>query len=378
MAGGRSDRLTRSSLRALFIEPFDIGSHARFRRSITEGVEADWTQLTLPGRHWKWRMRGAAVWFAQQHRDELEREHDVLFASSYLPLAELHGLVPRTAPIPSILYFHENQLAYPIRRKQGGVDNHYGFTQLVSSLAATAVVFNSEYNRDSFLEASAVLLKKMPDAVPNTWLPEIRDKSHVLPLPLTFSESEFTPSPPRETGPLILWNHRWEWDKSPEVFCDALIALAARDVPFRVAFCGERFRSAPPCFNEARDVLGERVVAFGHAPMQEYQAHLHSADIVVSTAIHEFFGISIVEAIDAGAMPLVPNRLAYPETVPIEYRYDEDEQFEPRLQALCERYMSGESLRADRRELVGQFRADRVLPLYRDLIEGLVARHPRP
>ena len=37
------------------------------------------------------------------------------------------------------------------------------------------------------------------------------------------------------------------------------------------------------------------------------------ADVVVSTADHEFFGIGIVEATAAGAVPLLPRRLSYPE-----------------------------------------------------------------
>ena len=35
--------------------------------------------------------------------------------------------------------------------------------------------------------------------------------------------------------------------------------------------------------------------------------------MIVSTADHEFFGISVVEAISAGASPLLPERLSYPE-----------------------------------------------------------------
>ena len=40
---------------------------------------------------------------------------------------------------------------------------------------------------------------------------------------------------------------------------------------------------------------------------------LQSSHIAVSTAIHEFFGIGIAEAVSAGAFPVVPERLAYPE-----------------------------------------------------------------
>ena len=43
------------------------------------------------------------------------------------------------------------------------------------------------------------------------------------------------------------------------------------------------------------------------------QKILESSDVVVSTAIHEFFGIAIAEAAAAGAIPIVPRRLAYPE-----------------------------------------------------------------
>ncbi|MFT6396957.1 MAG: glycosyltransferase involved in cell wall biosynthesis [Bradymonadia bacterium] len=365
-------------MRALFIEPFDVGSHASFRRSITAGVVADWTELTLPGRHWKWRMRGSAVWFAREHRAELELGHDLLFASSYLPLVELHGLVPATAQIPSVLYFHENQLAYPIRREHGGSNYQFGFTQLVSALAASAVVFNSEYNRSSFFEAAENLLKRMPDAVPASWLSEIQAKSLVLPLPLTLPDAAPDVLKNSELGPLILWNHRWEFDKNPELFCDALEAIAARGVPFRVAFCGQRFRQAPDCFERAREALGGRVVAFGHQPLEVYQSLLRRADIVASTAVHEFFGISIVEATHAGAMPLVPNRLAYRETVRAEFRYATDDEFEARLEALCARYQAGEVLRADRRSFVAQFSAAQVLPRYEALIEGLVASSPRP
>ena len=49
--------------RILYLEPFDGGSHAAFTRTLTGGLDYDWTVLTLPGRHWKWRMRGAAPWF---------------------------------------------------------------------------------------------------------------------------------------------------------------------------------------------------------------------------------------------------------------------------------------------------------------------------
>ena len=69
----------------------------------------------------------------------------------------------------------------------------------------------------------------------------------------------------------------------------------------------------------ARERFKAQLVHFGFARRDQYRALLAETDIVVSTAIHEFFGIAMIEAIHAGAMPLLPHRLAYPEIIPSEW-----------------------------------------------------------
>lgn len=54
-----------------------------------------------------------------------------------------------------------------------------------------------------------------------------------------------------------------------------------------------------------------------------YVEQLNKGTIVVSTSDHEFYGISILEAVRAGCRPLLPNRLSYPELFPQEYLYDD-------------------------------------------------------
>jgi glycosyltransferase involved in cell wall biosynthesis len=117
----------------------------------------------------------------------------------------------------------------------------------------------------------------------------------------------------------VLWNQRWEYDKDPETMLQALYALADEGLQFRVALAGENFRVTPDEFNQARSRLGDRLEHYGYAESEaEYAELLHRADIVLSTAIHEFFGVSVVEAIYRGCLPVLPRRLSYPELLPPE------------------------------------------------------------
>jgi glycosyltransferase involved in cell wall biosynthesis len=283
--------------------------------------------------------------------------------------------------VPRVLYFHENQLAYPARA--GRVverDLHYGVTQMTSALAATCCVFNSEYNRDSFLDEARRLLARMPGPLPPGWGEALAERSEVLPVPLALPEETPAPEVPREDperrlGPIVLWNHRWEHDKAPERFFGALVRVSEAGVPFRLAVCGRRYRRAPAVFEEARERLADHVVHWGALPDREaYAAWLRRSHLAVSTAVHEFFGVAMLEATHAGARPLVPNRLAYPEVFPEAYRYDEGpgDGLVARLVELCAGWARGElDLRKDRRHLSRRFEASSVLPRYGALLEAL-------
>ena len=56
----------------------------------------------------------------------------------------------------------------------------------------------------------------------------------------------------------------------------------------------------------------------------------------MSTAGHEFFGISVLEGASAGAFPLVPEKLAYPETLELDAG-NEDFYFKGGADQLAER-----------------------------------------
>ena len=151
----------------------------------------------------------------------------------------------------------------------------------------------------------------MPGAVA---MLEAKSSVHSPGFDLPAVEPPSDPEPWGSTPLRIVWAARWEFDKNPELLFDALEKLVDRDVDFRVSVLGERFEREPAVFERAREGLGDRVDSWGYLPSREdYAAELARADVFVSTADHEFFGLAAVEAMASGAYPLLPDRLSYPE-----------------------------------------------------------------
>jgi glycosyltransferase involved in cell wall biosynthesis len=117
--------------------------------------------------------------------------------------------------------------------------------------------------------------------------------------------------------PIVLWNQRWEYDKNPESFFRLMNRLDDVGCSFRLILAGKHFEEQPYEFERAFERYAERIIHYGYAEnFEEYRRLPHRADLVLSTAIHEFFGVAVMEAIYCGCHPLLPNRLSYPELVP--------------------------------------------------------------
>lgn len=302
------------SLRVLAIEPYYGGSHKAFLDGWRQGSRHRWELITLPPSKWKWRMRHSAITCAAVAKNLIDsgQHFDVLFASDMLNLAEFRGLAPTPiSNLPALVYFHENQLTYPVRNEKER-DLHFAMTNLTTFLAAQEVWFNSSFHHRSFVNALDAFLRRMPDFQPLEAVERIRQGCKIMPQGIR------PPAPrgERSPGPLrILWAARWEHDKNPELFFDAIHRLENQtSLDFRLSVVGEQFRDVPEIFAQARESLGHRIDRWGYQESrQEYEAVLSEADVFVSTADHEFFGIAAAEAMAAGCYPLLPKRLAYPE-----------------------------------------------------------------
>jgi glycosyltransferase involved in cell wall biosynthesis len=302
-------------MRILAAEPYATLSHRLFLEGLARHSAHDVELVTLPARTWKWRMRTASLHFA---RVIFERgPWDLVLASDFLNLAETLAILPDTTPAPpAVVYFHENQLTYPLQDGEAR-DVHHALTHVHAILAARHALFNSAYHRREFLDAAAVLLAQVPEVDTRPTIAALHERSSVLPVGVDVPAG--APNPPRD-APTILWPHRWEYDKDPAAFLAALVELERRRVPFRLRLLGQRFRVRPPELDELEHRFADRIRSNDFLDRAGYLDALRASDVVVSTARHEFFGLATLEALRSGALPVLPSDLAYPELLPEDLR----------------------------------------------------------
>lgn len=303
------------------VEPFFSGSHAQWAEGLQAHSRHEVHLQTLPGRFWKWRMYGGAVALSRRFLAE-GRDYDLLLASDMLDLSTFLALSrQQIRQLPVAIYFHENQLTYPWSPtdpdRASQRNNQYAFLNYTSALVADQLFFNSIYHRDSFLGALPDFLRQFPDYRGLDTLEGLAEKSQVLPLGMDLRALDLHDPPLRSGPPVLLWNHRWEYDKDPEAFFDLVFRLKAEGLDFRLIVLGQHYERQPAIFAKAKKELASHCLHFGYvADRQAYLRYLWQADLLPVTSRQDFFGGSIVEAMYCGVTPLLPNRLAYPAHIP--------------------------------------------------------------
>ncbi len=336
------------------IEPFLTSSHQHWLNlfSAKNGFECE--TFTLGGYHWKWRMHGAAITMAEKLAKKAEPDHIII--SDMCDVAVFKALLPRNWRCKISLYFHENQLTFPwspsdldLKLKR---NNHYAFINFTSALAADSVIFNSHFHKTEFLSALPDFLKQFPDEAGKNSIKIISDKSSVIPIHISITphnEKKW-----EESEPLILWNHRWEYDKNPEAFFETMFKLKHQNLNFKLAVLGSKGKEYPKIFDQAKTHLTEEITHFGFLEnAAEYAQILSKAHITPVTSNQDFFGISALEAVVSGVYPLLPNRLVFPEHFSSsQHLYDTDEELASKLiQWISNWNLERENLKHQAREL---------------------------
>ena len=288
----------------------------------SQGESLEVISWNLPGRHWKWRMHASALTLVDRMMSEWKSDvvPDGFIVTDMMDVGQFRAaLPPRMRQVPIVLYFHENQLTFPDHQEREAKtwDRHYAFLNLTSALLADAVWFNSEYHRTAFLSAIPEFLKCLPAPRPVDCAERIASRSEVVPIGIrkdVFSAADEGADVYGAGAPVVVWNHRWEYDKGPDTFVDVLEEAGRRGARFRVAIMGESFESVPDSFQRMKSVFSDDIVHWGRVEKRsEYVRRLCAADLTLVTARHDFFGISVLECAAAGLGIVAPNALVYPE-----------------------------------------------------------------
>lgn len=321
--------------RALLLSAYDAQSHRYWRENlVAQFPEIDWQVLTLPPRHFAWRIRGNSLSWAYEQGELLNRDYDLVIATSMCDLSALRGFCPALSQIPTLVYFHENQFAYPLSSKQGErVNIEPQILNIYTAMCADYLAFNSEFNRRTFFEGAKALLTKLPDHCSSDMLRSAEQRSCVLPVPLkTLASKQASKNPwlvngAKEGVLKIAWAARWEYDKGPELLLDILNELEQLNCDYSLSLMGQRFRNSPKTFDDILTRFEKRIVHAGYVESrQDYLTWLKHADIILSSAKHEFQGLSVLEATQLGCVPIVPNDQAYPELFGPDYCFNSAKQ----------------------------------------------------
>ncbi|XP_071666822.1 tRNA-queuosine alpha-mannosyltransferase isoform X10 [Patagioenas fasciata] len=300
----------------LLIEAFYGGSHKQLMDLLQEELQDDCVLCTLPAKKWHWKARTAALHFMQT-----------------VPTSANYRFMPehKLARLQKVIGVKRNGDAYqleglPGRQKSGDLmknSNAHGESGLCTPEHEGLPSPSPAPERPNKAEASE-----------STNPCQGEDKQH-----LPFNLCNIMSGWDSRQRPLhVAWPHRWEHDKDPETFFKVLLKLKEKDLPFHVSVLGEAFTEIPDIFSEAKKALGSSVLHWGYLPSKDdYFQALCMADVVISTAKHEFFGVAMVEAVYCGCYPLCPKALVYPEIFPAEYLYSTPEQLFKRLQNFCKR-----------------------------------------
>lgn len=360
-------------MRILLVEPYYGGSHRAWADGYAAGSRHDVTLVTHDAQFWKWRLHGAHLTLATEIT-ALDQPPDVVLASSMMNVAGFLGAAREAiGDAPVAVYFHESQFTYPLSPLDRP-DETYPMINWSSAAVADLVLFNSEYHRHTFFEQVERFLRQFPDRRHSDLVAEVEKRSVVLSVGI--DASRFAARSEPGEAPLLLWNQRWEHDKGPDELVVMMERLMELGLRFHVAVVGERFVSMPPGFDRLPELLGDRLVEFGFLPDGAYAELLRRADVVVSTAHQEFFGVAVVEAMAAGAFPVLPDRLVYPEHIPPVHRdrclYRDADDLVEKVRWAIEHSDDARAIAAELASAMTQFDWTVVAPRYDTALEGLL------
>jgi glycosyltransferase involved in cell wall biosynthesis len=178
-------------------------------------------------------------------------------------------------------------------------------------------------------------------------------------------------------APAIVFNHSPTKAKRPGVFFRTVQEVLS-DIPGATVTVTRKFGPADPGYAELTELVRRfpgRVLLGDTMQIDEYFRSLWRSHVQVSTATHESFGVSTVEAIYAGCCSLLPATGSYPEVTDSAGVYAEGELASALLACLRDapaRERTGAAQRAAIRRFLPAEVTGRICSA---LADGIAARH---
>ena len=94
-------------MRLVLVSPYHGGSHASWAVGLAAHSEHEIEPLTLPGRFWQWRMRGAAITLARRYLSR--HPADLILATDMLDVTTFLALIRRQAPAVPLVPVHARE-----------------------------------------------------------------------------------------------------------------------------------------------------------------------------------------------------------------------------------------------------------------------------
>lgn len=348
------------------IEPFYKGSHKYWCNKLISMSRHNITLESRNGVFWKWKMVESEL------IGQLDEGHnfDIILGTNMLNMSAWAGQNRhRLNKTKLVSYFHENQLTYP-----GSKNNEFfGFNNISSAISSDFNLFNSEFHKNDFLRAIQTLSQKLPDKIDEKFISKIKQTSSVLPIGIECEKLNENKKIIKNEVPLILWNHRHESDKNPELFFSTLFKLKNAGVQFELVVLGSSPKKPLSVFQEAKIRLQDEIIHWGRVEsFEEYASWLWRADILPVTSNHDFFGISVLEAAFCENHLLLPMANAYPDHFKIdefpENYYHDNEEFQRKLTEIIKskNYKTEASTK-----VAAEFSWNKIIKMYDDFLMGV-------
>jgi glycosyltransferase involved in cell wall biosynthesis len=345
-------------IKIAILDPFLGSSHKEvwdnYKKNSTYYVEV------YPYSNKNWKLSSGLSAFTPTLKESFDlSSFDIFLVSEYFDISSFKGMNSFSLDKKFICYFHENQFEYPVLINDKR-DDQYSIINLKNYLCADLVIFNSKWNKESFIKG----IKRFRRALPSYFRNQIPDshtlatreqkkESLVLYPGHSLSKEVYTEyltknilektsrDRPNKDTLKVIWNHRWEHDKGLDLLYNVIEKVSnldSLDISFDI--CGEEIGNSR--FKNIFSKFGTNLISnigFYKSKRSYYEA-LSKSDVVLSTANHEFYGISILEGVLLGAIPLLPNKLSYPEIYSDDFPkcfYESEDDLVLKLKDLCKK-----------------------------------------